>query len=65
MRDDELEQELRPVRAVDLGGPGRQRMALQPSDQRAFAERPVDDDAMPRSRASGRMRCSTSRSSTL
>src|SRR5262245_9563455 len=45
MRNDELEQELRPVGAIDLRGPCRQRMTLYPSDQLALAERSIDDDA--------------------
>jgi hypothetical protein len=44
MRDDELEQEFRPVRTIGVGRPRRQWSAFDGADQRAFAERPVDDD---------------------
>jgi hypothetical protein len=45
VRDDEFEQELRPVRAADLRREGRQRVTLDLPDQRTLAERPVDDHA--------------------
>src|SRR5207244_10422257 len=51
MRDDELENDLRPARAADLRGPAGQRMALDLSEQLAFAKRPVNghaDAAVPR-----------------
>ena len=43
MRDDELEQELRPAETTDFGGPGRQRLPRYAVDQRALLERTVDD----------------------
>src|SRR5262245_26768972 len=45
MRDDEFENDLRPARATDLCGPRGQRMALDPSEQLAFAKWPVNDHA--------------------
>ena len=63
---DELEQKLRPVRAPDLGRPGGQsvaRQACRNSSPRRKGRLTIT--AMPRSRARGRMRCSTSRSGTL
>src|SRR5215510_5201974 len=42
MRNDELEQELRPVGAIDLRGPCRQRMTRQPPGEFALAERSID-----------------------
>src|SRR5437016_9376748 len=45
MRDDELENDLRPARAADLRRPAGQRMALDLSEQLAFAKRPVNDHA--------------------
>ncbi len=47
MRDDELQQDLRPVRAVDLGGPRWQWVARDRADQVSLAERPVDNDTDP------------------
>src|SRR5262245_57433646 len=44
MRDDELEDELRPARAVDLRRPRRQRVARKRPDQGSLPERAVDDD---------------------
>src|SRR5262245_38367478 len=45
MRDDEFENDLRPARATDLCGPPGQRMALDLSEQLAFAKWPVNDYA--------------------
>jgi hypothetical protein len=45
MRDDELENDLRPARAGDLRSPPGQRMALDFSEQPAFAKWPVNDHA--------------------
>ena len=45
MRNDELENDLRPARAADLRGPAGQRIASDLSEQLAFAKRPVDDHA--------------------
>src|SRR5262249_28416374 len=45
MRDDEFENDLRPARATDLCGPPRQRMALDLSEQLAFAKWPINDHA--------------------
>jgi hypothetical protein len=42
MRDDELQRHLRPAVAVDLGRPGRQAMQGERAQQRALAERAVD-----------------------
>ena len=39
MRDDELENDLRPADATDLRGPAGQRIALELSEQLAFAKR--------------------------
>ena len=39
--DDELEQELCPVRAVGFARPRRQRLSFDRADQRAFTKRPV------------------------
>src|SRR5260221_14165082 len=44
VRHDPLEEVLRPARDAELGGPGRQRLAFDPSEQRALGKRPVDDD---------------------
>ncbi len=43
VRDDELEDDLRPRHRVDLGGPGGQRVAFQRAHQRTLAKRPVGD----------------------
>ncbi|MNF89742.1 hypothetical protein D3C84_722780 [compost metagenome] len=40
--EDELEQQLRPGGGVDLDRPVRQRLALDPGEQLAALERPVD-----------------------
>src|SRR5215470_14973369 len=45
IRNDEFQDELRPAGAVDLGRPGGKRVPLDPLDQGALAERPIDDDA--------------------
>src|SRR5262249_16450946 len=45
MRDDEFENDLRPPPATDLCGPPGQGMALDLSEQLAFAKWPVDDHA--------------------
>jgi hypothetical protein len=53
MRDDELENDLRSACAADLRGPPGQRMALELSEQLAFAKRPINDHAdaaLPRQR---------------
>src|SRR5947208_10223498 len=53
MRDDELENDLRPARAADLRRPAGQRMALDLSEQLAFAKRTISDHsdaAVPRQR---------------
>src|SRR5690606_1836472 len=47
VRDDELQEKLRPARAADLGGPWREGVPLEPADERALPEGPVDDDADP------------------
>ena len=44
MRDDELQEELRPVGGVELGGPFGQRLVPEPREQLLLAERSVDDD---------------------
>ena len=44
VRYDELQQELRPVVAVDIARPIGQRVAGKPVNQRTALERPVDDD---------------------
>ena len=41
--DDELEEKLGPVGAVELARPGGQRIAFEMVEQRALPERPVDD----------------------
>ena len=65
VRDDELQQDLRPARAVDLGGPRRQRLAASAARQRSPpANGRFAITATPRSRASGRSRLSASRSPT-
>ena len=43
MRDDKLEEQLRPTRAIDLAGPRRQRLPELPADQVASAQRSVGD----------------------
>src|SRR5262245_41397043 len=45
MRDDELENDLRPADATDLRRPAGQRIALELSEQPAFANRPTNDHA--------------------
>src|SRR5258708_6313942 len=45
MRDDELKNDLRPARTPDLCGPAGKRMALELSEQLAFAKRPINDHA--------------------
>src|SRR5436309_483420 len=45
MRDDELENDLRPARAADFRGPAGQRVALDLSEQLTFAKRPGNDHA--------------------
>src|SRR5262245_15919591 len=45
MRDDELENDLRPARAANLRAPAGQGMALELSKQLAFAKRPINDHA--------------------
>ena len=44
MRHHELEEELRPVLAIELARPSRHRLALYHRKQVAAIERPVDDD---------------------
>jgi hypothetical protein len=61
VRDDELEEELRPARGVELGRPLGQRISLEAVKKLLAAERPVDDDRA----ASGRRRRSASRSTML
>src|SRR5262249_57944126 len=41
----DCEKDLRPARAANLRAPAGQRMALELSDQLAFAERPINDHA--------------------
>src|SRR5262249_16421133 len=53
MRDDELENDLRPARTTHFCGPAGKRLALQLSEQLAFTKRPIDDHtdaAVPRQR---------------
>src|SRR5262249_8915124 len=45
MRDDELKKDLRPARAPALPPPTGQGMALELSEQLAFAKRPINDHA--------------------
>src|SRR5262249_32820002 len=45
MRDDELKDDLGPARATHLCGPAGQRIALDLSEQLAFAKRPINDHA--------------------
>src|SRR6185503_6990738 len=45
MRDDELEQHLRPTRTAEIRRPRGQRMACDGVDQRTLPERAVHDDA--------------------
>eukprot|EP00998_Keelungia_sp_KM082_P004075 NODE_15128_length_414_cov_0.804878_g15105_i0.p2 GENE.NODE_15128_length_414_cov_0.804878_g15105_i0~~NODE_15128_length_414_cov_0.804878_g15105_i0.p2 ORF type:complete len:123 (-),score=16.57 NODE_15128_length_414_cov_0.804878_g15105_i0:45-413(-) len=44
MRDDELQQEFRPIAGTGVCGPGRQRMVLHGIDKLAAPVRPVADD---------------------
>ena len=43
VREDELQDELRPARPAEFGRPFGQRLTLEPVGQRALPERPVDD----------------------
>ena len=45
MRNNELKEKLRPIDAIDLRRPRRQRIALEKFEQAAAPERPVDDNA--------------------
>ena len=45
MRDHEFEEELRLVRALDLGGPFRERVPGEPPKQLSAPKRPVDHDS--------------------
>src|SRR5512134_4018254 len=44
IREDVLEKELRPAPAVELRGPGRERLVADPREEIALRERPVRDD---------------------
>ena len=44
VRDDPLEEILRPARDAELSGPGRQRLAPGLPEERAFGKRPIGDD---------------------
>src|SRR5262249_50434806 len=47
VRNNEFQEELRPRRAVDVGGPGGQLMPLQALEECSLAKRPVDDYRQP------------------
>ena len=64
VRDDELQDELRPAHAA-ISGPGRQGLALELRSSAPSRNGLLASTAIPRSRARGSSRCSASRSSGL